>query len=75
MGEALRIISSTFVHFHPLTSSFINFHPYSSTFINFHHGSGESCDDKKELQMLSSVPLNCQVTKIVINSGSQLSEL
>ena len=27
-----------------------------------------------ELRMLSSVTLNCQVTKIVMNSGSQLSE-
>ena len=29
---------------------------------------------RKKLRMLSSVTLNCQVTKIVINSGSQLSE-
>ena len=29
----------------------------------------------QELQMLSSVTLNCQVTKIVMSSGSQLSEL
>ena len=29
----------------------------------------------QELRMLSSVTLNCQVTKIVIDSGSQLSEL
>ena len=29
----------------------------------------------QELRMLSSVTLNCQVTKIVMNSGSQLSEL
>ena len=29
----------------------------------------------QELRMLSSVTINCQVTKIVINSGSQLSEL
>ena len=29
----------------------------------------------QELRMLSAVTLNCQVTKIVINSGSQLSEL
>ena len=28
----------------------------------------------QELRMLSSVTLNCQVTKIVMNSGSQLSE-
>ena len=29
----------------------------------------------QELRMLSSVSLNCQVTKIVMNSGAQLSEL
>ena len=29
----------------------------------------------QELQMLSSVTLNCQATKIVMKSGSQLSEL
>ena len=36
-----------------------------------------SWDDKtsQELRMLSSVTINCQITKIVMNSGSQLSEL
>ena len=36
----------------------------------------EVCMSKisQELRMLSSVTLNCQVTKIVMNSGSQLSE-
>ena len=29
----------------------------------------------QELQMLSSVTINCQVAKIVINPGSQLSVL
>ena len=29
----------------------------------------------QELLMLSSVTLNCQVTKVVMNLGSQLSEL
>ena len=29
----------------------------------------------QELRMLSSVTLNCQATKIVMDSGSQLSEL
>ena len=29
----------------------------------------------RELQMLSSVTLNCQITKIVMNSASQLSEM
>ena len=29
----------------------------------------------QELPMLSSVTINCKITKIVMNSGSQLSEL
>ena len=29
----------------------------------------------QELRMLSSVTINCQVTKIVINPGSQLSDI
>ena len=29
----------------------------------------------QELRMLSSVTINCQVTKIVMNSGSQLSQV
>ena len=29
----------------------------------------------QELRMLSSVAINCQITKIVMNPGSQLSEL
>ena len=29
----------------------------------------------QELRMLSSVTLDCQVTRIVVNSGAQLSEL
>ena len=29
----------------------------------------------QELRMLSSVTINCQITKLVMNSGSQLSEL
>ena len=29
----------------------------------------------QELRMLSNVTLNCQVAKIVMNTGSQLSEL
>ena len=33
------------------------------------------CKTLQELRMLSNVTLNCQVTKIVMNSGSQLSEL
>ena len=36
------------------------------------HGKKET---SQELRMLSSVAINCQVTKIVMNSGSQLSVL
>ena len=32
-------------------------------------------ETSQELQMLFSVTLNCQVTMIVMNSGSQLSEM
>ena len=39
-------------------------------------GLGESyIQTSQELRMLSSVTINCQITKIVMNSGSQLSEL
>ena len=31
-------------------------------------------ETSQELRMLSSVTINCQITKIVMNSGSQLSE-
>ena len=34
-----------------------------------------SFQTSQELRMLSSVTINCQITKIVMNSGSQLSEL
>ena len=33
------------------------------------------CQTSQELRMLSSVTINCQVTKIVINPGSQLSDI
>ena len=40
-----------------------------------HKHSQPDCNKtSQELQMLSSVTINCQVTKIVMNSGSQLSE-
>ena len=32
-------------------------------------------ETSQELRILSSVTINCQVTKIAMNSGSQLSEL
>ena len=35
----------------------------------------EKMQTSQELRMLSSVTLNCQVTKIVMNSGSQLSDI
>ena len=42
----------------------------------FCHSISEEADKtSQELRMLSSVAINCQVTKIVMNSGSQLSEL
>ena len=34
-----------------------------------------SVKTSQELRMLSSLTINCQITKIVMNSGSQLSEL
>ena len=34
-----------------------------------------SLETSQELRMLSNVTLNCQVAKIVMNSGSQLSDL
>ena len=36
---------------------------------------GSLFETLQELQMLSSGALNCQVTKIVMNSGSKLSKL
>ena len=39
------------------------------------HETHEKVKTSQELRMLSSVTINCQVTKIVMNSGSQLSEL
>ena len=36
---------------------------------------GETKKTSQELRMLSSVTLNCQATKIVMNSGTQFSEL
>ena len=35
----------------------------------------KSTQTSQELRMLSSVTINCQITKIVMNSGSQLLEL
>ena len=43
-------------------------------FILFLHAI-KSVQTSQELRMLSSVTINCQITKIVMNSGSQLSEL
>ena len=52
-------------------------------YISLHHNSTYSDilkdsflkETLQELRILSTVILNCQVTKIVMNSGSQLSEL
>ena len=44
----------------------------------FYHVMSSDLNVKKtsqELRMLSSVTINCQVTKIVMNPGSQLSVL
>ena len=48
------------------------------TFVKSQKGSVQKPESRKmsvmqELQMLSSVTINCQVPKIVMNSGSQLS--
>ena len=42
---------------------------------NFDDNNDKNDKTSQELRMLSSVTINCQVTKIVMNSGSQLSEL
>ena len=44
-------------------------------YIKSHSLSWSPCKTSQELRMLSSVTINCQITKIVMNSGSQLSEL
>ena len=51
--------------------------PLRQPFLNSHRGNKFQFDLKtsQELRILSSVTINCQVTKIVMNSGSQLSEL
>jgi hypothetical protein len=41
----------------------------------FHYGVSRKSKTSQELRMLSSVTLNWQATKIVMNSGSQLSKL
>ena len=38
-------------------------------------GNDDNMETSQELRMLSSVTLNCQVTKNFMNSGSQLSEM
>ena len=52
-------------------SCFVSQNHYWPLNLNF----GEIIKTLQELRMLSSVTINCQVTKIVMNSGSQLSEL
>ena len=54
-----------------LPSSTVSLHIKSLT----EFASGARNKTLQELLMLSSVTLICQVTKIVMNSGSQLSEL
>ena len=67
-----RLIGSSVVFKHILMPDLVNF-------IILHLGKfqmafGEGFKTSQELRMLSSVKINCQVTKIVINSGSQLSQ-
>ena len=54
-------------------------HYQSPSFPPFIKVANQEVGDRKktsqELRMLSSVTINCQITKIVMNSGSQLSEL
>ena len=49
------------------------------SFKKFHGGGLKSFmaenETSQELRMLSSVTINCQITKIVMNSGSQLTVL
>ena len=48
----------------------------SNNFCSAFHGSlVVTHKTSQELRMLSSVTINCQVQKVVMNSGSQLSEL
>ena len=46
--------------------------PFQKMFIRFWRRRDQT---SQELRMVSSVTINCQTTKIVMNSGSQLSEL
>ena len=62
----------------PLSSHFLNFQSRQCSgekpkkyMLNWRH----IWKTSQELRMLSSVTINCQITKIVMNSGSQLSEL
>ena len=50
---------------------------HQSTYLIFvsHASHGVGVKTSQELRMLSSVTINCQITKIVMNSGSQLVEL
>ena len=56
------------------TTLFVGLHrTYSALYIV--HRTVYCSVTSQELRMLSSVTINCQLTKIVMNSGSQLSEL
>ena len=56
--------------------NFFDWGPSPDLYDNFNKiGDGVFTKTSQELRMLSSVTINYQVTKIVMNSGSQLSEL
>ena len=70
-----------FYKFHSSHHATVQCNNSCSNMINATQGNScnahNSCNNKtsQELRMLSSVTINCQITKIVMNSGSQLSEL
>ena len=54
---------------------YVNVETPNIGFTYFNFLGGYQLKTSQELRMLSSVTINCQITKIVMNSGSQLSEL
>ena len=76
-GKVFIWVSTTFKHF---TSQLPLRHPNANVKFQTHHRSyfvqpNIFVQTSQELLMLSSVTLNGQLTKIVLNSGSRLSEL
>ena len=54
---------------------FVSIYGYGLWCLLAPHSSKREPKTSQELRMLSRVTLNCQVTKIVMNSSSQLSEM